>query len=255
MHKNARFRFVTSTLAALLFSVFCLSVLASRESVRASAKISTPPPSTGFLVLADAHEMDKAGMAGEEIVFDPEDFARALDLSAVPSLTVTALPSVTDGELRLGSARVSAGQRIPRGELDRLAFVPASDRVRRAAFTFRVGESGYDIRCELHLLTTPNAAPAIAPTDPVGGICEHMSLRGQLAVTDPEGDSVRCLLVTPPAHGSLLWLDAEQGIYLYQPAAGFAGEDRFAVVAVDAWGNTSVQCHITVRVGVCGVEE
>lgn len=255
MSEFDRRRLLGSILSALTVTWLCLSVSAPRNSVSAAVSPLPPPLSSGFETLAVSYEMDKAGVAGEDVIFDPDDFSRALNLSSLPSITVSALPPATDGELRIGSARVREGQSIPRGDLDRLAFVPSGDQIRRTDFAFRVGESGYEIRCEIHLLTALNAAPAIAPPDPIGGICEHMRLRGQLTVTDPEGDGVRCLLVTPPAHGSLLWLDAEQGIYLYQAAVGFAGEDHFDVVAVDAWGNTSAQSRVTVRVGVCAAEE
>ena len=241
MSKIHRFSFACTMITALIVSVFCLITIGREESVLAAAQVSVPPFSTGFAVLAAEQGMDKAGLAGEEIVFDPEDFARALDLSSFLSITVTSLPPVTDGELRLGSVRVEAGQRILRGEIDRLAFVPSGDAVSHSSFAFRIGESGHEIRCDLHLLSERNAAPTVADSAPIGGICEHMSYRGQLTVTDPEGDDVRMVLVTSPANGSLLWLDAARGIYLYRPAAGFAGEDSFSVIAVDQWGNTSAQ--------------
>ena len=246
---------ICTVLAALSVALYCLIAIGREESVLAVAQVDVPPFSTGMAVLVAERGMDKAGLVGEEIVFDPEDFARALNLSSFLSVTVIALPPVTDGELRLASARVQAGQRIPRGDIDRLVFVPAGEGISHSSFTFRVGESGYDIPCELHLLRERNAAPTVADQAPVRGICEHMSYRGQLTLTDPEGDCVRAVLVTPPAHGSLLWLDAGKGIYLYRPTAGFAGVDSFSVIAADQWGNTSAQTKITVRVGICAVEQ
>ena len=245
---------IASILASLLVSGFCLRALGRDAAVLASAQVSVPPVSTGMALLAAKGGMDKVGLLGDELVFDPEDFARALNLSSFLSVTILSLPPVTDGELRLGAARVRAGQTVARGDLERLAFVPSGEAIAHSSFTFRVGESGHAFLCELHLLSTPNAAPVIAECPPVSGICEHMSYRGEVSVSDPEGDAVRCVLTEPPANGSLLWLDAADGIYLYRPAAGFAGEDSFSVIAVDEWGNTSAEKRVTVRVGVCAVE-
>lgn len=238
-------------LTALLTAVFCLSALGAQESVCTAASISNPSPSTGFYLLADKCRMDKTGLVGSEIVFTPDDFSRALNLSSLREITVTSIPPVTDGELRIGSNKVCAGQRIVRGELDRLAFVPAHAGIRESRFTFRVGDCGYDMMCALHLTDTPNAAPVIEEGEQIDGICAHMSYRGRLVMCDPEGDSIRVMTVSPPRHGSLILTDAAAGEYLYRPAADYAGEDRFAVVAVDSWGNMSAQMWVEVRVGVC----
>lgn len=255
MSKHAILSFSFSALLLVLILAMYFSVDGGNVSVSAAPSIHTPPLSDGLSVLAARHGMEKSGLVGEEIVFDPDDFARALNLSTVTAITVTSLPPITDGELRIGSARVYAGQTITRGNLDMLAFVPASGQITDSSFTFRNGESGYDIRCGVHLLKGLNGAPAVTQTAAVSGICEHMTYRGQITVTDPEGDAVRCVLVSPPVHGSLRWVDAASGTYLYIPAAGFAGADTFAIIAVDCWGNTSAQMWVDVRVGVCAVEE
>ena len=249
-----RFFSVCSVMAALLISAYCLSVLTAQKSVYASAHLYNPLPSTGFSVLTSRFHMDLTGLIGEEITFSPEDFERALDLSSLTSVTVTSLPPVTDGELLLGSSRVRLGQTVVRGDIERLTFVPARENVRESNFSFCVGDRGYSVRCALHLTDRLNAAPAVEEGQLIRGICEHMCYRGSLKVTDPEGDATRCMLTEPPVHGALIWEDATRGRYCYIPAAGFAGEDHFCVVAFDRWGNTSAQSRVTVRVGVCGVE-
>ena len=253
MSEKKRVSLYMTTMAALLVALFCLAAIGREESVLAVAQVEMPPLSTGLAVLSVRYDIALAGLAGEELVFDPEDFERALDLSAISCITVTEIPPVTDGELRLGAQRVRQGQRIPRGMLDLLAFVPASSHITQSAFCFRSGETGHVIRCSLYLLSAPNAAPTVTEAETVEGICEHMSYRGQIAFVDPEGDDARALLVTPPAHGALIWLDAAAGRYLYRPATGFAGEDSFSVIAVDQWGNTSAERTVTVHVGVCAV--
>ena len=252
--KRFRLFSVCSAMAALLITAYSLSVLTAQGSVYASARVHNPAPSTGFDLLSSRFCMDRTGLIGEEIIFSPEDFERALNLSSLTALTVTELPPITDGELRLGSACVKVGQTIPRGDVERLSFVPAHGEVRDSSFRFCVGDLGYSIRCVLHLTDRLNAAPAVETGHLIRGICEHMSYRGILTVTDPEGDATRCLTVIPPIHGSLIWLDAVRGEYCYTPSVGFAGEDHFAVVAVDAWGNTSAQSRVSVHVGTCGVE-
>lgn len=254
MSEKKRVSLYMTTMVSLLVALFCLVAIGCEESVLAVAQVEMPPLSTGFAVLSVRYDIALAGLAGEEIVFDPENFERALDLSAISCITVTEIPPVTDGELRLGAHRVRAGQRVPRGMLDELAFVPASPQVTQSAFSFRSGENGHVICCALYLLAEPNAAPTVIEPESIEGICEHMSYRGQIGFRDPEGDDARLMLVTPPSYGSLIWLDAAAGRYLYRPAAGFAGEDRFSVIAVDQWGNTSAEKTVTVHVGVCAVE-
>ena len=236
-------------------TAYCLCVLTAEKSIYATARVYSPAPSTGLTVLASQFRMDRTGLLGEEITFSPEDFERALNLASLTSVTVVSLPPVTDGELRLGSSRVKEGQTVLRGDVERLSFVPAHGGVRESAFFFCAGDRGYPLRCALHLTDRLNAAPGIEEEEPIRGICEHMTYRGQLCLTDPEGDEVRCMLTVPPTHGAVIWEDASGGRYRYIPAAGFAGEDRFSLIAVDEWGNTSAQVTITVYVGMCGVAQ
>lgn len=144
------FRWLGVTLAVALLWGFCLAVVNAQESIYAAASVALPPLSTGFEALSGEIRMVKHGQVGEEAVFDPDEIAHVLGLSTVRAITVTALPPLTDGELRLGSTRVRAGQTIPRGELDRLSFVPAGYAVRRSAFLFHTDCGGHVIRCEIH---------------------------------------------------------------------------------------------------------
>lgn len=230
-----------------LLTILLLTIYVSTGITELSDPLDAAPASTGLLVLAAAHDMDQSGIAGQEITFDPDDFARALNLSTVPAITVTALPPVTDGELLVGSARVHAGQTVSRGVLDMLTFVPASPYITDSSFTFRIGNSGYDIRCEVHFLDHLNRAPSITAAEPTLTEITDTAHLGQLILTDPENDSTRLLPVTYPAKGSLLVPDPARAVFRYTPAPDAKGTDTFAFVAVDEWGNMSAQIVVTVE--------
>jgi hypothetical protein len=59
--------------------------------------------------------------------------------------------------------------------------------------------------------------------------------------SDPDGDALTAVLITPPAQGELeLWLD---GSFNYTPTLGFFGDDFFAYAAADG---TAVSAPVTV---------
>jgi hypothetical protein len=96
-------------LCLCIVSVFCLQ--SSAQS------IAVQPISPALQVLAGTREMAVATLCGNDYYFSEEVFARTLNLSRVGSITVTALPAVTAGELLMGSERVSIGQRIAAKDL------------------------------------------------------------------------------------------------------------------------------------------
>ncbi|MBQ2999630.1 MAG: hypothetical protein IJD64_04135, partial [Clostridia bacterium] len=83
-----------------LFLVLCGTTFAS-VAVRTVA--DTEPVSPALCVLAEQHSMAKAAVRGNPIEFEHDDFARAMNLAKVSEITVTEVPPISDGELRVGA--------------------------------------------------------------------------------------------------------------------------------------------------------
>jgi VCBS repeat-containing protein len=78
---------------------------------------------------------------------------------------------------------------------------------------------------------------------------QNQSLSGTITGSDPDGDSLRFLLQTPPASGSLS-LDILTGQFIYNPGTGFKGTDSFVVRVSDGKGGTALS---TITIGVLPV--
>ena len=92
-------RTVLLSISALLVTLL-LSVTAS-AGVFESGGERESAVSPALQIIAHYTPMAKAGLSGHEILFTPDDFERALNLSQVSSITITA-PDVTEGELLWG---------------------------------------------------------------------------------------------------------------------------------------------------------
>ena len=73
-----------------------------------------------------------------------------------------------------------------------------------------------------------------------------VSVSGQLAAVDPEGEAVTFEITTPPIKGDLV-IQAD-GQYTYTPAEGKRGKDYFGYKAIDASGNYSHEATVIIRI-------
>ena len=117
----------------------------------------------GAAVVAKDVTMIKTGLSGQKISFSDADFKCALCISDFKYLTVTKLPSSTEGTLSLGGRRVNEGQTIKRRSLAALVFIPASKEVKEASFYFKVeGQSGdFETLCLMKFIDKVNYAPSV----------------------------------------------------------------------------------------------
>ena len=104
-------------LALALGGQLCASAEAVAEEGEVWAIHSTsggelPVVSHGLSVLSAETDVSFSTMVGNDIVFDATGFARGLNLSSVRYITVMSVPSVTDGELLLGSSKIVSGQTV-----------------------------------------------------------------------------------------------------------------------------------------------
>ena len=206
----------------------------------------------GATVVASDVNMIKTGLIGQKISFTDGDFKSALALADFKSITVTEIPSSTEGTLLLGGKRVGKGRVIKRKNLGSLIFIPASDTVSQCSFKFTVEDyaGGAEIECILKFIDKVNYAPeATGDLVSAGNINTQASISyyGNLNAIDPEGDNIEYIIVSYPTRG-ILTIDDENGRYCYTPSGSYTGRDKFIYVARDEYGNYSTPMTVSVRI-------
>ena len=202
-------------------------------------------------VIANDSSMAMAGVKGGRISFDAEDFARAMNLSSVGSITITELPSVADGELLVGGTVLTSSQTISKANISLLTYSPKSSTGASSYFKFRTDDSPYEIKCELYMIDGANSAPTLSTAPELTlDVSTHAGVTyyGTLSAYDPDGDDMMIEIVSYPKQGSLILLDKGEGSYVYEPRAGYTGEDSFRYVARDKYGNYSSSREVSLSV-------
>lgn len=228
--------------AILVLSVFCFG------AVEAEAHFGS-----GARVVASDVKMIKTGLIGQKITFTDGDFKSALVLSDFKTITVTEIPSSTEGTLLLSGRRVGKGRVIKRKNLGGLVFLPASDAVSECSFKFTVDgyAGGAEIECVLKFIDKVNYAPeALGDSVSASNIQTQsaISFYGNLEAIDPEGDALEYIIVTYPKRGILSLTENESGRYCYTPVGNYTGKDKFTYVARDEYGNYSEPMTVSVKV-------
>lgn len=204
---------------------------------------------TGIEVIASDVCMIKTGLFGKKLTFSEGDFKCALSISEFDSITVTKLPKSSEGTLLLAGRRVREGQRIKRRSIASLVFIPRSDEVTEASFSFVLdGGSGCETECRMRFIDRVNYAPRIERTRTSAVTTQaDITAHGRLNAKDPEDDAIEFIIVSYPKNGYLTFTP-DSGEYKYTPEAGFTGYDRFSYVARDEYGNYSEVETVGLRV-------
>ena len=207
----------------------------------------------GIEAVAGDVKLIKTGLLGQKLCFNDADFKSALCLTDFDTITVTEIPSSTEGTLLLGGKRVGKGRVIKRKNLGSLIFVPASGTVNEAKFKFTVDgyAGGAELECIMKFIDKVNYAPKIdeEAIDTVSlKTQEAISLYGTIKATDPEGDALEYIIVSYPNHGSFEFTDKTAGKYRYSPTDGYTGKDSFVYVARDEYGNYTPTQTVNIRI-------
>ena len=227
----------------LIFSVIC--------SLSLGATTSQQPVSPGLQILAEEYSMAMAGIRGNAISLDGEDFARAVNLSHVSSITVTRAPATTDGELRVGNTVLMGGQTVSGTGLSQLTYVASSSDITTSSFRFTVNDSPVEMTCHLYLLDRVNHCPTLSMVPKTAlNVSTHrnITLFGTLPCYDPEGDETRIEIVSYPETGILMLTDRTKGEYTFTPGENYSGKDSFTYVARDCYGNYSASATVSLTV-------
>jgi hypothetical protein len=216
-----------------------------------ASKDGSEPLSTALAVIAEDSGMAMAGLIGNEIKFEAEDFARALNVSKISAIEITDVPDVSAGELRVGSTVINSGARISASSLEKMTYTASSRESTRATFRFRPEGAGYDLPCELYLLSEMNYAPTLQDVpETYLQVSTHkgITLFGTLPCYDPDGDETVIEIVSYPESGSLILTDKRTGDYTYTPTKNYSGKDSFTYVARDKYGNYSAAQKVSLTV-------
>jgi hypothetical protein len=229
----------------LIISAICSAVFCGGMSVSAFF-------GSGAEVIASDVNLIKTGLLGQKICFTDGDFKSALVLSDFDSITITEIPSSTEGTLLVGGRRVGKGRVIKRKSIGSMVFIPASDTVNECSFRFTVNgyAGGAEIECIMKFIDKVNYAPeAVGDSIGVASVVtqESISVWGNLEAHDPEGDALEYIIVSYPKRGRLTIGD-EDGRYCYTPVSGYTGKDKFTFVVRDEYGNYSEPVTVSVRV-------
>ena len=229
-----------------IFALICVFVFSTNLVSVASARESEAVVSHGINVVSQSCHVALSCVADSVLTFDADDFEKALNLSYIPSLTVTSLPSRGEGVLYLGKSEVREGQTISRANIGYLNFEFAGESG-KSSFCFSTGYSEHEIECKLYSLKYANSAPIVDyMRAEETSTYKNVSLYGKLYAYDEEGDKVVFEVVKHPENG-LLKLSS-QGDYVYIPTRGYVGNDSFEYVALDEYGNYSSLCSMKLEV-------
>lgn len=238
-------------LYSLGISVAILTAVAT-ASLAAAAQENIPVSvSPALAVIAEDNGMAMAGLVGSPISFEKDDFARALNLSEIESITITEAPPVTDGELRVGTTVVNSGQTLSAASLSLMSYTASNPSSTRTGFRFRVNGSGYDVPCTLYLLDKYNHSPTLDTVpETTLDVSTHRNITyyGELPCYDSDGDGTIIEIVSYPRSGLLHLTNRTTGEYTYTPEEGYSGKDRFTYVARDVYGNYSAGATVTLTV-------
>ncbi len=241
----------TTALYSLGACALILTTLVTSCAAADNSESANPPVSPALCVIAEDNGMAMSGLIGSDICFEAEDFARALNVSSIKQITITEAPSTAAGELRVGGTVVTSGQTISAASLSRMTYTARSSESTRATFRFSTEGSGYDMPCELYLLSKSNASPTLSQVpENYLNVSTHrnITLYGSLPCYDPEGDTTRIEIVSYPQKGTLTLTDKSIGEYTYTPTSGYSGEDSFEYVARDIYGNYSASAKVSLKI-------
>jgi len=220
-------------------------------ALAAEARADTDPVSPALYILAEESHMAMSGLRGGAISFERDDFGRAVNLSEITEITVTQIPPITDGELRLGNNVITSGQTISGAGISNLTYRASEAGIDTSEFKFRVNGSPVDITCKLYFLDEINGCPTLnTASKNYQDVSTHrnVTLYGSLPCYDPEGDETVIEIVSYPETGILTLTDKYRGEYTFTPTAGYSGKDEFTYVARDKYGNYSASATVSLTV-------
>ncbi len=247
--------------AGTLLSPTMSSLAASGVTAESPAPADVAEPlSPGLYVIAESERMVMSAGQGQDVVFEVSDLEATVGTSAIEYITVTKLPSLSEGRLQIGSLAVAVGQSISRINISRMSFVPASAEVEECGFSFSVNGSAHSYTCTVNFSDKENTAPTLGEVGAAAltnATYSGMPVIGRMAAYDADGDELFYSVSEFPSHGSVVITDRSAGKYVYIPSSGFSGRDSFSYIVRDsrgerAEGEATVNIKVERRLGRVG---
>ena len=233
------------TVSSLLI-IFTLTLLLGTTVAHASF-------GAGVQTLAEDTKIIKSGLFGRKITFTDVDFKQGLCITDFDAVTISELPSSTEGTLMLAGRRVSEGTKIKRKNLPALVFIPASKEVSEAKFKFTVDDfaGGEDFEFIIRFSDKINYEPKISEEHTASlevKTQREIGIHGKMCATDTDSANLEFIIVSYPKSGTLTIVDKATGEYVYTPYDSYTGNDSFVYVARDEWGNFSNAQKVNITV-------
>lgn len=177
--------------------------------------------------------------------FTPEDFSEDDTLQGV---CITQLPDAETGTVMLGQRVIRSGDILTAQQLEQMTFSPLrTDLDQEAVVTFM---PIYKDRVEANATTVISIRGkqdnAPVAEDFALETYKNLPNKGQLKVTDPEGQELTYNLVRKPKRGEVTV--NTDGSFEYTPKKNKVGVDSFTYTATDPAGNVSREATVTIQI-------
>ncbi len=210
------------------------------------------PLSTGIEVLKAETRLVKCSVGGERVGFTEAEIRELIGLD-FDYLTLSTLPPLSCGVLKVAGVDAVPGQKLSSAGVALLSFLPAKGFTESCSFGFTVAATGWEsdeLECVIRFAQSPDFAP-IAVSAQLKTY-KNVSVSAPLGAYDPDGDAIKYVVEEYPTGGTVSFAD---GTVTYTPVNGFCGEDSFSYYAVDDWGKKSgtAKASITVAENESGI--
>ena len=194
---------------------------------------------TALLLPAAAAEVE----SGSVYCFSPGDFSGEETLCGI---CITKLPDT--GSLLLGSRVLQPGDILTADQVAQMAFSPAKTEVDQQAQLEYLPVLGGHVSDPATMTLSIRGKEDKAPIaeDSAVETYKNLEIRGNLKVTDPEGQPMTYAVTRQPKRGTVTI--GEDGSFTYVPKKNKIGIDSFTYTATDPAGKVSREATVTVTI-------
>ena len=177
--------------------------------------------------------------------FTPEDFSQDTSLQGI---CITQLPDADTGTVMLGQRVIRSGDILTAGQLEQMTFSPLrTDIDQEAVVTFMpIYKDRVDANATTVISIRGKQDNAPVAEDLTMETYKNLPNKGQLKVTEPEGQTLTYNLVRKPKRGEVTV--NTDGSFEYTPKKNKVGVDSFTYTATDPAGNVSREATVTIQI-------
>ena len=195
----------------------------------------------GLCMGASAAEVDSDSI----YCFTQEDFAGEEELAGI---CIMELPEAKAGTVMLGSRVLRPGDILTADQVAQMTFAPLQSKEDMTAqvtylpiYENRVAPSA---TMTISIRGKENRAPVAE--DSAIETYKNLPNKGNLKVTEPEGEKMVFTVARQPKRGSVIL--NEDGTFEYTPKKNKVGVDSFTYTATDPSGNVSREATVTIQI-------